>query len=140
LGTETDKWLQQQVTLNEYQVNRGNYLSKVQGLSNTCRSVQADFMKLPFDKVRAPSQIPQILIESHELKSSSCVPCLQESYDGVYAIEATCHAPERRGVYGEIFRVLKPGAVFACYEWCLTDEYDKVTKICMCVRPPCGGT
>jgi hypothetical protein len=50
----------------------------------------------------------------------------QESFDGVYAIEATCHAPERRGVYGEIMKVLKPGGVFACYEWCLTDEYDKV--------------
>lgn len=30
----------------------------------------------------------------------------------------------REGVYGEIYRVLKPGAVFACYEWCLTDKYD----------------
>jgi hypothetical protein len=42
-----------------------------------------------------------------------------------YAIEATCHAPSRQGVYGEIFRVLKPGARFACYEWCLTDKFDK---------------
>jgi len=50
---------------------------------------------------------------------------LQESFDGAYAIEATCHAPERRGVYGEIFKVLKPGAYFATYEWCLTDLYDK---------------
>lgn len=30
----------------------------------------------------------------------------------------------REGVYGEIYRVLKPGSVFACYEWCLTDKYD----------------
>lgn len=29
----------------------------------------------------------------------------------------------REGVYGEIYRVLKPGSVFACYEWCLTDKY-----------------
>jgi len=28
------------------------------------------------------------------------------------------------GVYSEIYRVLKPGSVFACYEWCMTDEYD----------------
>merc|ERR1712050_418632 len=46
------------------------------------------------------------------------------SFDAVYAIESTCHAPDRAGVYSEIFRVLKPGAVFACYEWCLTDKYD----------------
>lgn len=30
----------------------------------------------------------------------------------------------REGVYGEIYRVLRPGAVFACYEWCLTDKHD----------------
>ena len=40
----------------------------------------------------------------------------------VFAIESTCHAPDRNGVYGEIFRVLKPGGTFACYEWCLTDK------------------
>lgn len=60
-------------------------------------SVQADFMKIPFEK---------------------------ETFDGVYAIEATCHAPRRENVYGEIFRVLKPGQIFACYEWCLTPKYD----------------
>ena len=39
-------------------------------------------------------------------------------------IEATCHAPDAAACYGEIFRVLKPGGVFASYEWCLTDKYD----------------
>ncbi|CAN0250895.1 unnamed protein product [Phaeothamnion confervicola] len=52
------------------------------------------------------------------------LPFEAASFDGVYAIEATCHAPSREGVYGEIFRVLKPGTTFACYEWCLTDKYD----------------
>jgi hypothetical protein len=28
-------------------------------------------------------------------------------------------------VFAEILRVLKPGQYFACYEWCLTDKYDK---------------
>ena len=46
------------------------------------------------------------------------------SFDGAYAIEATCHAPSRHGVYSEIYRVLKPGATFAMYEWCLTPQYD----------------
>jgi sterol 24-C-methyltransferase len=27
-------------------------------------------------------------------------------------------------MYGEIFRVLKPGQIFACYEWCLTPLHD----------------
>ena len=52
------------------------------------------------------------------------LPFDEASFDGVYAIEATCHAPDRAKCYGEIFRVLKPGATFACYEWCLTDAYD----------------
>ena len=45
------------------------------------------------------------------------LPFPENHFDGVYAIEATCHAPRREGVYSEIFRVLKPGQVFACYEW-----------------------
>lgn len=35
----------------------------------------------------------------------------ENSFDAVYAIEATCHAPSWEGVYGEIKRVLKPGGV-----------------------------
>jgi sterol 24-C-methyltransferase len=86
------------ITINEYQVWRANELNKQAGLSSQVRSIQGDFMELPFEA---------------------------ESFDGVYAIEATCHAPVREGVFGEIFRVLKPGRIFACYEWCLTDLYDK---------------
>ena len=86
------------VTLNEYQVQRGNKVNAEQGLADTARLVQADFLKLPFE---------------------------DNSFDGVYAIEATCHAPERTKVYSQIYRVLKPGKVFACYEWCLTPLYDK---------------
>mmetsp|Transcript_20797 Transcript_20797/g.39125 ORF Transcript_20797/g.39125 Transcript_20797/m.39125 type:complete len:423 (-) Transcript_20797:388-1656(-) len=85
------------ITLNEYQVQRGNALNRAQGLQERVRSVQGDFMEMPF---------------------------ADESFDGAYAIEATCHAPDRLKVYGEIMRVLKPGGVFACYEWCLTDKYD----------------
>mmetsp|Transcript_35134 Transcript_35134/g.100903 ORF Transcript_35134/g.100903 Transcript_35134/m.100903 type:complete len:388 (+) Transcript_35134:50-1213(+) len=85
------------VTINKFQVNRGNTLSSREGLRDQVELVQADFMKLPFPDA---------------------------SFDGVYAIESTCHAPDRAKVYGEILRVLKPGAVFACYEWCLTDKYD----------------
>ena len=35
------------------------------------------------------------------------LPFADASFDGVYAIESTCHAPDRAGVYGEIMRVLK---------------------------------
>ena len=46
------------------------------------------------------------------------------SFDAVYAIEATVHAPSLEGVYSQIFRVLKPGGIFGVYEWLMTDQYD----------------
>lgn len=45
-------------------------------------------------------------------------------FDGAYAIEATCHAPELAEVYRQAYRVLKPGGMFATYEWITTDAYD----------------
>lgn len=77
---------------------RGNELNNAAGLQGKATSVQSDFMKME----KFPNNY----------------------FDGVYAIEATCHAPQREVVYGEIFRVLKPGQIFACYEWCLTPKYD----------------
>ena len=85
------------MTLNPYQVSRGNELCAKRGLGDVVELVQADFMHSPFEDDR---------------------------FDGAYAIEATCHAPDRVGVYKEIYRTLKPGATFACYEWCMTDKYD----------------
>lgn len=49
----------------------------------------------------------------------------ENSFDAVYAIEATVHAPVLEGVYGEIYKVLKPGGVFGVYEWVMTDKYDE---------------
>lgn len=49
---------------------------------------------------------------------------LENTFDAVYAIEATVHAPSLEGVYSQIFRVLKPGGVFGVYEWFMTDAYD----------------
>ncbi len=46
------------------------------------------------------------------------------TFDAIYAIEATCHAPDKVSIYGEAFRLLKPGAGFGVYEYCLTDRYD----------------
>jgi sterol 24-C-methyltransferase len=86
------------ITINQFQVDRGNAICKREGLDDKVQLIQGDFMKLPFP-------------DNH--------------FDGVYAIESTCHAPDRSKVYSEILRVLKPGGIFACYEWCLTDDYDE---------------
>lgn len=87
------------ITLNQYQVDRGNEIvaTSYPELKGKCRSVQGDFMNMPFE---------------------------DKSFDAAYAIEATCHAPDRVGVYSEIYRVLKPGSIFAVYEWCMTDAFD----------------
>ena len=61
-----------------------------------------------------------------------CVPCNfmdmsifeDDSFDRGYAIESTCHAPDKAGAFAEIFRVLKPGALFWGQEMCMTGKFD----------------
>ncbi|EME26340.1 sterol 24-C-methyltransferase [Galdieria sulphuraria] len=85
------------VTISEYQVTRGNQIIEENNLQEQCNIVYGDFLKLPFD---------------------DC------SFDGVYAIESTCHTMFKSTVYSEAYRVLKPGCFFAGYEWCVTHKYD----------------
>ncbi|CAN6674323.1 sterol 24-C-methyltransferase Erg6p [Trichomonascus vanleenenianus] len=83
---------------NDYQIARATNVSKRQGLEGKTTFVKGDFMQMDFPDA---------------------------SFDAVYAIEATVHAPVLEGVYGEIYRVLKPGGTFGVYEWVLTDKYDE---------------
>ena len=85
------------ITLNPYQVQRGNELNERDPFAHvTCR--QGDFMQLP--------------------------PEFAALFDGAYAIEATCHAPDRTACYRQVYQTLKPGAVFCLYEWCMTSRFD----------------
>ena len=47
-----------------------------------------------------------------------------DTFDRAYAIESTCHAPDKAGAFAEIYRVLKPGALFWGQEMCMTDGFD----------------
>ena len=47
-----------------------------------------------------------------------------DTFDRGYAIESTCHAPDKTGAFAEIYRVLKPGALFWGQEMCMTDKFD----------------
>jgi len=47
-----------------------------------------------------------------------------DTFDRGYAIESTCHAPDKQRAFEEVFRVLKPGALFWGQEMCLTGKFD----------------
>mmetsp|Transcript_34893 Transcript_34893/g.77555 ORF Transcript_34893/g.77555 Transcript_34893/m.77555 type:complete len:388 (-) Transcript_34893:1059-2222(-) len=85
------------LTINEYQVSRAKYHNEKQGVSPLTTVVRGDFLNMPFP---------------------------DNTFDGAYAIEATCHAPKLEEVYGEVFRVLKPGSIFVSYEWVSTNKFD----------------
>ena len=85
------------VTIVSQQVEMARRYNERAGLSQQCEVMLADFMDLPMDDA---------------------------SYDRVYAIGATCHAPDRTRVFKELFRVLKPGGLLATDECLLTDRYD----------------
>ncbi len=85
------------VNSNAYQLERARKLAEEAKLTHL-----ADFLHCDFLNVNAPD----------------------ESFDAVYGIEATCCAPDKESIYGEAFRLLKPGQCFAAHEWCLTDRFD----------------
>ncbi len=47
-----------------------------------------------------------------------------DTFDRGYAMESTCHAPDKQRCFEEVFRVLKPGALFWGQEMCLTGKFD----------------
>ncbi len=85
------------VNVNRYQLERARKYVEMAGLAD-----QVEFMECDFLDVDAPD----------------------ESFDAVYAIEATCCAPDKVSVYGEVFRLLKPGGRFGVYEYVMTDRFD----------------
>ena len=89
------------ITINEYQVQRATYHNERQGLGAQCRAVRGNFLDMPFEAA---------------------------TFDGAYAMEATCHAPKLEQVYSEVYRVLKPGALFMTYEWVTTPAFDAANR------------
>lgn len=85
------------INANAHQIERARTLTAAADLSDLAEYRQCDFLD-----VDAPDH----------------------SFDAVYAIEATCYAPEKTDVYGEAFRLLKPGGLFGVYEWALTDRFE----------------
>jgi sterol 24-C-methyltransferase len=85
------------VTINAYQVKVGNQYCEQKGIADKCRVVQGDFQKLP---------------ENFE----------KESFDAAFAIEATCHSPDRVVCFSGVNHCLKKGGMFVGYDWIVLPE------------------
>jgi len=86
---------------NDYQIKVGTKHNQRDHLSHLCSFMKADFMKLPV---------------------------ADGTFDHAYEIEATCHAPDKVSCYREICRSIKPGGMFAGYEWVMTKGFDPNNK------------
>eukprot|EP00667_Euglena_gracilis_P013315 EG_transcript_13724 len=82
---------------NAYQIERGQRALAVEHMEDQCSFTKGDFMNMSF---------------------------ANNSFDAVYAIEATCHAPSRLGVFSQMYRVVKPGGLIGLYEWVMTDKFN----------------
>jgi len=68
------------LNISEYQVKKGKLYNKHYNMEDLCDLVVGDFHKIPFE---------------------------DGTFDAVYALESTCHSPNREIVFAEAFRVLK---------------------------------
>lgn len=100
---------------NDYQIERARRYAAKEGLAHQLEFTKGDFMVASIPEAKKSKT-------TNRLKQMSSFP--PNTFDAVYAIEATVHAPSLEGVYSEILRVLKPGGVFGVYEWLMTDHYD----------------
>nr|XP_027093703.1 24-methylenesterol C-methyltransferase 2-like [Coffea arabica] len=64
------------ITINEYQINRARMHNEKANLDFLCEVIRGNFLQMPFP---------------------------DNSFDGPYSIEATCHAPKLEKVYSEIY-------------------------------------
>ena len=80
---------------NAYQIERAKLHTR--DVQSLCRFIHGDYMRIPEG---------------------------DGSYDAAIAIESMPHAPDKTAAFREIFRVLRPGAGFAGYDWCLTEDFD----------------
>ena len=89
---------------NEFQIGRARKYTKQAGLENQIVYVKGDFMNLV-------EQFGENSFDAGKFFFFSLVFVSVIYKFAVYAIEATIHAPTWEGVYGEIFKVLKPGGL-----------------------------
>ena len=85
------------LNISEYQLTKCGAYNRKSGLDYLCSVRAGDFMDIPAE---------------------------DESFDVAFHIEAIPYAPNETAACAEILRVLRPGAVFAGYDRCMTSLYD----------------
>ena len=85
------------LNISEYQLGKCSVYNSEAGLDHLCSVLHGDFLDIPAE---------------------------DGSFDAAYHIEAICHAPDKAAAHAEIFRVLRPGAIFVGYDMCMTPLYD----------------
>ncbi len=89
------------VNSNGYQIEKAKALTEQAGLSHLAEFLENDYLN---------------------------VDAADSTFDAIYAIESTCHAPDKVSVYSEAFRLLKPGGMFGVYEYCVSDKFDPMNE------------
>ena len=82
---------------NAYQIERARLLTEEAKLTHLAEFLNCDFLH---------------------------VDALDNSFDAIYAIEATCCAADNISIYSEVYRLLQPAASFGAYEYFLTHSSD----------------
>lgn len=89
------------VNNNDFQIQRARQKTRKAGLEERVSFAKGDFMKLS-------EQFGENSFDAGEILTPIIlIP--------VYAIEATCHAPSFEGIYGEIYKCLKPGGIVSLH-------------------------
>lgn len=80
---------------------QGRKLNRLAGVDMICNFVLDDFVKMPFSN---------------------------NTFDVVFTVETTCHAPNALDYYKRIYRVLKFGQYFSIHKLCISDRFDPMNR------------
>ena len=87
--------------------------------------VGVNYSKIQLDKAKSLNAEAGIdhMVDYLECSFMDMDAIADGTFDRGYAIESTCHAPDKVGAFTEIYRALKPGALFWGQEMCMTDKF-----------------
>jgi sterol 24-C-methyltransferase len=88
------------MNIDQDQLQSANMFTRGHGLSEQCQFRMGDLNEIPF-------------------------PFNDNSLDGIYHIQVFSLSKNLEKLFAELYRMLKPGAKFACLDWVRLDKYDE---------------